>query len=66
MDADAWYGGDINKIWLKAGAEGELAADLKKLMSRLCGAGRSILGSIFRQGSAMRPFADKERVTCLS
>lgn len=39
LDAEAWYGGDINKLWLKAEAEGEFGerfegAELQALWSR--------------------------------
>jgi copper resistance protein B len=31
VDAQAWYGGDINKLWIKAEAEGAFGGDLEEV-----------------------------------
>ena len=55
VNAEGWYGGDIDKLWLKTEIEGEYGARPSRPSSRPCGATRSIPGSICRPACARCP-----------
>ena len=58
LNAEGWYGGDIDKLWLKTEVEGEYGASPSRPRSRPCGATRSTPGSTCRPAFGSMPQPD--------